>query len=590
MGPTAPPAAAAEAMSLLRWETLFFLSDEVFHMVRAASDLGVVMDACVYGIPSMTALVRVMASLFLVAFHALYLGPRSSLASDAAIFFGDMQFHFFHMLLCTWQLVYYLWTTQKRKARTYVYHWTCFLFHTGIVWFYTSGITVSIRVQLVNGPGANDAPVPVPPPMPPVPNPEAVAMAIAAARAADAAAGRLDSQHRGSAASSPRGGSPRFGSGSPRRNSSRSSSRRDSTVEQEALVTSFSEPRRLPPEDSGAEEMFGSVTQTLSGASTSGSSKTAIVPYVERPLIPRNDAPGQPEQSPVVQQARTSNPSGAAVCLAGVDVQPATASSEPAANEARGTSAPGAAESLTRGEIKGHVQSPASPDVAPGSVDRASAGPATANDRLQSPATQEDFESASRAAARDSATTMTYCSSELVVDLAESSVKCPTLGNKAGTSPTLAKVSSLPGPSCSRGQDMAKKSESSREQSAKQSPATSRKSSSPSATPFKSPTGIQGPSSLGSPSGYAQAREEPQRSPKESQSAKQSPTTSRKSSGSDNLFKSPIGAQCSSRGSPSGRVQEPVERPERCREQSAKHSPAASLKPSAPATPSESPE
>lgn len=581
MGPTAPPAAAAEAMSLLRWETLFFLSDEVFHMVRAASDLGVVMDACVSGIPSMTALVRVMASLFLAAFHALYLGPRSSLASDAAIFFGDMQFHFFHMLLCTWQLVYYLWTTQKRKARTYVYHWTCFLFHTGIVWFYTSGITVSIRVQLANGPGANDAPVPVPPPMPPVPNPEAVAMAIAAARAADAAAGRLASQHRGSGASSPRGGSPRLGSGSPRRNSSRSSSRRDSTVEQETLVTSFSEPRRLPPEDSGAEEMFGSVTQTLSGASTSGSSKTAIVPYVERQLIPRNDTPGQPEQSPGVQKARTSNPSGVAVYSPGVDVLPVTTSS----NEARGT-----AESPTRGEIEGHVQSSASPDVAPGSVEGASTGPAAANGRLQSPATEEDFESASRAAARDSATTMTYCSSELVVDLAESSVKCPTLGNKAGTSPTLAKVSSLPGPSCSRGQDMAKKSESSREQSAKQSPATSQASSSPSATPFKSPTGIQGPSYLGSPSGYAQALEEPQHPPKESQSTKQSPTTSRKSSGSDNLFKSPIGAQCSSRGSPSGRVQEPVERPERCREQSAKHSPAASLKPSAPATPSESPE
>ncbi|KAL1427535.1 hypothetical protein MTO96_017240 [Rhipicephalus appendiculatus] len=138
-----------------------------------------------------------------------------------------MQFHFFHMLLGTWQLVHYLWTTQKRQARTYVYYWTSFIFHTGIVWFYTSGITVSVRVQLVHAPGDN-APVAVPPPMPAAPDPEAVAMAIAAARAADAAAARLASRRR-SSASSPRG-SPRFGSGSPQRGSSRSSSRRDSTV------------------------------------------------------------------------------------------------------------------------------------------------------------------------------------------------------------------------------------------------------------------------------------------------------------------------------------------------------------------------
>ncbi|XP_054929699.2 uncharacterized protein [Dermacentor andersoni] len=576
-------------MSLLRWETVFFLSDEVFHMARAASDLGVVIDACVSGIPSMAALVRVMASLFLVAFHALYLGPRSSLASDAAIFFGDMQFHFFHMLLCTWQLVHYLWTTQKRNARSYVYHWTSFLFHTGIVWFYTSGITVSIRVQLVNGPGANDAPVPAPPPMPPVPNPEAVAMAIAAARAADAAAARLALQPRGSNASSLRG-SPRFGSSSPRRSSSRSSSRRDSMLAQETLVTSLPGPARLP-EDSAVGEVLGSVTQTLSGASMSCSSKTALVPYVERQPTPREDnAPRQPEQSLGVQQPRTWNPSGADTCSPLVDVQSAATSSEPAANEARCTPTPGAAESPTRGDTEGRVQSSASgnsPDVARGSVEGAFTGPADANGRLQSPTTEEDFKSASPAAARDSAATVTYGSSELVVDLAQSSVECPVLGNKAGTSPTSAQVSSLPGPSCSRVQDMAKKSKSSREQSAKHSRATSRKSSSYSATPFKSPTEIQGSSSLGSPSGHAQATEEPQSPPKELKSTKQSPTTSRKPSGSDNPFKSSLNSPA---GSPSGRVQEPVERPDHCWEQSAKQSPAASLKPSAPATPSESPE
>ncbi|KAL3249707.1 hypothetical protein MRX96_055909 [Rhipicephalus microplus] len=88
VGPNAPP---ASAMSLLRWETVFFLGDEVYHMSRAASDLGVLLDACFYGIPSMAAMVRVMSSLFMFVFHTLFLGPRSSLASDAAIFFGDMQ-------------------------------------------------------------------------------------------------------------------------------------------------------------------------------------------------------------------------------------------------------------------------------------------------------------------------------------------------------------------------------------------------------------------------------------------------------------------------------------------------------------------
>lgn len=61
--------AVAEAVSLLRRETVFFLSD----LVLAGSDLGVVMDTFVHGIPITTALVLVMATLFLLGFHMLHL-------------------------------------------------------------------------------------------------------------------------------------------------------------------------------------------------------------------------------------------------------------------------------------------------------------------------------------------------------------------------------------------------------------------------------------------------------------------------------------------------------------------------------------
>lgn len=569
-------------MSLLRWETVFFLSDEVYHVARAASDLGVLLDACFYGIPSMTAMVRVMSSLFLLAFHTLYLGPRSSLASDAAIFFGDMQFHFFHMLLCTWQLVHYLWTTQKRNARTYVYYWTCFIFHTGIVWFYTSGITVSVRVQLVHAPGDNDAPVPVPPPMPAAPNPEAVAMALAAARAADAAAARLALQ-RSSSASSPRA-SPRFGSGSPRRGSSRSSSRRNSTLGQDTPVENVSEPSRHT-KHRVTRDVLGSVTQTLSGSSVSTSSKTALVPYVEGQLMPRNNAPGQLEQYSDTQQRRTSNISGAST---GSPAANGLISSEPAANT-RADSMSCKPEIPTRVGVEGRVQSSAlgySEDVVRGSVEGASVGLATAGGRLQSPTTEEDFESAPRVSAKNSAATFTCGSSEMVVDLEESSVKCPNVVKKADKPLTEPQVPSLPGPSCSRAQDVVKKLESPRVASAQQSPETSRKASSP-ASPFLPPAAAQGTSSPGSPSGNAPDAQAPRRSPGESPSKTQSQTVSRNSSASDHPPSKSITAACGSfPGSPPGGVQDPVEK---LREQSAQQSPAASRKSPAPATPSESP-
>lgn len=546
-------------MSLLRWETVFFLGDEVYHMSRAASDLGVLLDACFYGIPSMAAMVRVMSSLFMFVFHTLFLGPRSSLASDAAIFFGDMQFHFFHMLLCTWKLVHYLWTAQKRQARTDAYYWTCFIFHTGIVWFYTSGITVSVRVQLGHVPG-NNAPVAVPPPIPAAPDQDAVAMAIAAARAADAAAAARLARHRRSGASSPRS-SPRFGS--PQRGSSRSSSRRDSAFGREPLVENVSESTRLPEERS-VRGVLGSVTQTLSGSSVSTSSKTALVPYVERQLTPRNNAPGQPELHDDAQQCRTPNAPGASVGSPAVHVLTSTPS-EPIASKARANSdPPNKPEIPAKVGVEGHVHNSVlvpSAEVVCGSVEGASAGLATAGGRLQSPTTVEDFDSAPRASTKGSAATFSYGSSEMVLDLDESSVKCPNAVKKAGKSPAEPHDPSLPGPSCSRAQDAVKTPwETPRELSAKQSLATSRKNSSP-GSPFQSPTEAQGASFSGSPPENAPDARAPRGSSGESASKKQSPTVSRKSSVSDNPTSKPATtAPGSFSGSPSGCLQDPAEK------------------------------
>lgn len=413
-------------------------------------------------------------------------------------------------------------------------------------------------------------------------------MAIAAARAADAAAARLALQ-RNSSASSNRD-SPQLVSGSPQRGSSRGSSRRDSTLGLETPLENVSEPTRLP-EDRSTKDVFGSVTQTLSGSSVSTSSKTALVPYVERPLLPRSDTAGQLGQNNNVQQPRASDLSCAAASLPAADALPCT-STGPNVNEGHVTATPDKAGSSKGDDIEGHARSAAvghSAHIVRGSVEGASAGLATADGRLQSPTSEQDSESTQRAAAQDSAATFTYGSSELVLDLDESSVKCPTIVRKADRSPAEFQDLSLPGPSCSRAQDVVKKPKSPRTQSAKQSPATSRKSSS--ATPFQSPTAARCTSFPGSPSRHAPDTQGPHRPPGESQSNKQSPTLSRKSSDSGSPpFKSPTTARGSFPGSPSSGAHDLLEKLERCREQSAKQSEATSPKQSPPATSSESPE
>lgn len=336
-GWSASAMAAPSALRLLRWEAVFFLSDEAFHLVRAASDLGMVMDAVVYGTTSMTALVRVLSALFLLAFHTLFLGPRTSLASDAAVLFGDMQFHFFHMLLGSWQLAHYLWTVRKREARAFLAHWLCFLLHTGLVWIYTSGIQVSVRTHIERL-AAGNAPRRPPPPGPPAEDPEAAA--AAAARAADSATARIASHRRNSRtphASAPAttqpgpsctaphssqpagipptdvfrelGNSPEPASGPPLAQS-RSPLGQPSEARKAATDTPPSRPERTDTtravpstefasevvplldsesrnSDSGAVALMGSATRTLS-ASATDSSSSALVPYVERELVPRS--------------------------------------------------------------------------------------------------------------------------------------------------------------------------------------------------------------------------------------------------------------------------------------------------------------
>ncbi|XP_077516694.1 uncharacterized protein LOC144127586 isoform X1 [Amblyomma americanum] len=439
---------------LLRWETAFFLADEGFHLVRAAHDLGTVMDACVYGIPTVEAMVCVLASLVLFAFHALFLGPRSSLASDAAIFFGDMQFHFFHMLLGTWQLIHYLWTTQKREVHTYVCRWSCFLFHTGIVWFYTGGIQVSIRMQFGGAPANHPPP---PPPMPPAPNPEAVVLAIAAARAAEAAAARAASRNNGNGVTArrdsrstpqgtptshlstltnlPRDADRELGSaGHP------CSSRRDSTQDSLSGSGSQRSPADLPaiaaaaallseaaPESrpSAPEDSAARTAQTLSSSSPVCST-TALVPYVERPQRTESPQPGELHSDGQAAWDASSD-AAAASSISAVGLPAAASTSEPAANGARSNISaptPGSAAEMTFGG-----------------------------------------------------------SSELVLDLAESSVQSPVLVPKVATAPAAAQ-DSAPGAS-SRIAQSSEKPGPSRETSAKPSPRTSRKPSS--ATPPKSP-------------------------------------------------------------------------------------------------------
>lgn len=206
-------------MSRCRWELLFFLADEAFHVVRAATDLTMLVKACSSGEAKMDSVVDVLASSFLLAFHILVLGPRTTMASEAVLFFGDMLLHFFHMLLSSWQLSHYLWTARKREAQPFFLLWASFLLHTAMVWHYAGGIQVTIRLQFGGGQEGNDPP-PQPPPAPPAPNPDAIVAAIVAAQAAtqaaEAAAAGVQAQARtsgrsprGSIAGSPQGGRSR---------------------------------------------------------------------------------------------------------------------------------------------------------------------------------------------------------------------------------------------------------------------------------------------------------------------------------------------------------------------------------------------
>lgn len=181
-------AGAAAAMSLLNWELLLLIGDEAHHMVGAASDLARIWEACTSGIPNAAALVRVVSSLFIFIFHVLVITPGASVTTDLAVFFGEMQYHFFHMLLRTWQLSHYLWTVRKRDTRTFVSHWSAFIFHTGIVWLYTSVIHLSLRRQIAADDELENGPLLLPPPprapaTPASPDAAAIARAMAAARA-----------------------------------------------------------------------------------------------------------------------------------------------------------------------------------------------------------------------------------------------------------------------------------------------------------------------------------------------------------------------------------------------------------------------
>ncbi|KAM7290997.1 hypothetical protein ISCGN_027573 [Ixodes scapularis] len=154
-------------MSLMPLEIVFIVGDQAYHLTRAALDLALLGDACVYGVHTVEAFVRVVAGLCMLTFHALFLGPRSSLTSDAAMFFGDLLYHFFHMLLSTWRLLLILWTVQPREFLILIVLWVDFFFHVAVVWLYSGGIQVTVRMQFVDGP----ADAPRPPPQPPQPPP-----------------------------------------------------------------------------------------------------------------------------------------------------------------------------------------------------------------------------------------------------------------------------------------------------------------------------------------------------------------------------------------------------------------------------------
>lgn len=172
-------------MSLVEWELLLLVGDEAHHMYRAMSDLAGIWQACVHGVPNAATLVRVVSSLFLFVFHVLVITPGASTTSDLAVFFGEIHYHFFLMLLRTWQLTHYLWTVRKRNAWTFVSHWSAFILHTGLVWLYTSVVHLSLQRHVAgDNELENNAAVLLPPAprAPESPDAAAIARAIAAAR------------------------------------------------------------------------------------------------------------------------------------------------------------------------------------------------------------------------------------------------------------------------------------------------------------------------------------------------------------------------------------------------------------------------
>lgn len=175
-------------MSLVEWELLLLIGDEAHHMFCAMSDLAGIWQACVHGVPNAAALVRVVSSLFLFIFHVLVITPGASTTSDLAVFFGEMHYHFFLMLLRTWQLTQYLWTVRKRNTWTFVSHWSAFVLHTGLVWLYTSVVHLSLQRHVAGDDGLDNNAAVLLPPTPRAPeSPDAAAIARAVAAARDTA-------------------------------------------------------------------------------------------------------------------------------------------------------------------------------------------------------------------------------------------------------------------------------------------------------------------------------------------------------------------------------------------------------------------
>ncbi|XP_077558927.1 uncharacterized protein LOC144174236 [Haemaphysalis longicornis] len=220
-------------MSRVRWELLYVMADEAYHVVCAVADFRTLVKACVSGDRNMSTAVDVLASSCLLVFHVLVLGPRRTMTSEAMLFVGDMLLHYFHMLLSSWQLSHYLWTARKREAHQFYLLWASFLLHTAMVWHYSGGIQVTIRLQFDGGQEEN-APPPQPPGAPPAPNNGA----IVAAQAAEAAAAHIQPPANDSGRSPPQGSI----AGHPRSTSLVEETPPDACGELRSSATSTSDP------------------------------------------------------------------------------------------------------------------------------------------------------------------------------------------------------------------------------------------------------------------------------------------------------------------------------------------------------------